>query len=112
MVTPSTSSLGEFEQLVMLALVRLEERAYGVSIAEEIEQRTGRSVSLGAIYKTLERLANKGYVHSRFSEPTRERGGRRKRLYRLAPAGESALSKSLETLRRMTNGLRADWRLG
>jgi DNA-binding PadR family transcriptional regulator len=97
--------LGEFEQLVLLALVRLGPEAYGVPVRREIEARTGRDVSLGAVYKTLERLERKGFVSSRVGEPTPERGGRRKKLYNLEPFGRRALEHSLRGLRRMTAGL-------
>jgi DNA-binding PadR family transcriptional regulator len=97
--------LGEFEQLVLLAVVRLGESAYGVSIADEIGSRTGREVSLGAVYKTLERLEDKGLVAGRVGQPTAERGGRRKKLYRVLAAGQRALRQSLEALRSMTQGL-------
>ena len=97
--------LGEFEQLVLFALVRLDRRAYGVTIRQEIEARTNREVSLGAVYKTLERLEKKGYVSSEVGEPTPERGGRRKKFYRLEPLGARALNQSLAALRGMTRGL-------
>jgi DNA-binding PadR family transcriptional regulator len=97
--------LGEFEQLVLLALVRLGEHAYGVSVHEEIEQRAGRAVTLGAVYKTLARLEAKGLVAAFTGDPTPERGGRRKRHYRVLPAGRQALARSMATLRRMTVGL-------
>jgi DNA-binding PadR family transcriptional regulator len=98
-------TLGEFEQLVLLALVRLGETAYGVTITDEIAGRTGREVSLGAVYKTLERLEDKGLVAGRIGEPTPERGGRRKKHYRVLAAGQRALRQSLEALRVMTEGL-------
>ena len=97
--------LGEFEQLVMLALLRLDENAYGVTVREELASRAGRDVSMGALYTTFDRLEKKGYVSSRIGEPTAVRGGRRKKFYRLELAGERALSRSYETLRRMTEGL-------
>ena len=97
--------LGEFEQLVLLALVRQGHDAYGVSICQEIADRTGRDVSLGAVYKTLERLEDKGLVASRIGEPTPERGGRRKKHYRPLAAGVRALKQSLAALRSMTAGL-------
>ena len=75
---PDLPSLGDFEQLVLLALLRLGDDAYGVPIREEIQERAGRVVSLGSVYKTLERLEVKGYVSSFVGEPTNERGGRRK----------------------------------
>jgi len=101
----SESTLGEFEQLVLLALARQGADAYGVSICQDIGDRTGRDVSLGAVYKTLERLETKGLVRSRIGDPTPERGGRRKKHYRLAAAGERALRLSIGALRRMTDGL-------
>lgn len=104
------SPLGEFEQLVLLALLRLRDRAYGVSVADEIAARTGREVSLGAVYKTLDRLEHKGFVTSALGEPTPERGGRRKKFFAIAPAGEDAVRYSLRALRRMTAGLPADLR--
>ena len=79
--------LGEFEQVVLLTLWRLGEGAYGVTIRREIEERTGRAVTLGGIYPTLDRLEQKGYVSSYTGEPTSERGGRAKRHFRLQPAG-------------------------
>lgn len=103
--------LGEFEQLVLLALVRLGAEAYGVSIAGDIAGRTSRQVSLGAVYKTLERLEDKGLVASRVGEPTAERGGRRKKHYRLLAAGQRALASSLGAIRAMTAGLDADLRI-
>ena len=100
--------LGEFEQLVLLALIRQGNDAYGVPICEDITERTGRDVSLGAVYKTLERLETKGLLSSRLGEPTAERGGRRKKHYRLLAAGERALKHSIEGLRNMTEGLDSD----
>ncbi|HUF46979.1 MAG TPA: helix-turn-helix transcriptional regulator [Vicinamibacterales bacterium] len=103
--------LGEFEQLVLLALVRQGRDAYGVSICQDISSRTGRDVSLGAVYKTLDRLEDKGLVQSRIGAPTPERGGRRKKHYRPAAAGERALRHSLAALRRMTDGLESEWKI-
>jgi DNA-binding PadR family transcriptional regulator len=97
--------LGEFEQLVLLALVRLGTEAYGVAIRDEIEQRAGRDVALGAVYTTLLRLENKGLAASRLGDPTPERGGRRKKFYRPTAAGQRALRASLDALRGMTRGL-------
>jgi DNA-binding PadR family transcriptional regulator len=103
--------LGEFEQLVLLALMRQGDDAYGVPICDDIAERTGRSVSLGAVYKTLERLEDKRLLSSRFGEPTAERGGRRKKHYRLLAAGHRALKQSLAGLRNMTEGLESDLKL-
>lgn len=100
--------LGEFEQLVMLALVRVGEDAYGVPIHEELAARARRTVSVAAVYKTLERLEAKGYVSTRIGEPTAERGGRRRKYFKLEAPGRQALRESLATLRRMTAGIEAD----
>jgi PadR family transcriptional regulator PadR len=96
--------LGEFEQIVLLAVMRLGPDSYGVSIRREIEARTGRKVSLGAIYPTLDRLEAKGFVSSRHGEPTQERGGRSKRHFKLEPAGAAALRRSWETFTALWEG--------
>ena len=103
--------LAELEQLVLLALLRLGEDAYGVAIAAEIEARAGRPASLGSVYKTLIRLETKRLVGTRLGDPTPERGGRRKRFYHLTRTGQVALQTSLEAIRRMTSGL-GEVRLG
>ena len=103
--------LGEFEQLVLLSLTRLGQDAYGVPIADDIGARTGREISLGAVYKTLERLEDKGLVASRIGEPRPERGGRRKKHYRIATAGQRALRQSVAALRNMTDGLESELKL-
>lgn len=97
--------LGEFEQLVLLALMRLGPEAYGVAIRDEIEKRTGRSVALGAVYTTLLRLEDKGFVATRLGDSTPQRGGRRKKYYRPLAAGRRELAASIEALRSMTRGL-------
>ncbi len=88
--------LGEFEIVVLSTLQRLGDNAYGMTIRCAIDERTGRSVSIGAIYATLRRLERKGLVTSRLGEPTAERGGRAKRFFRLEPAGEEAIARSRE----------------
>src|SRR3989442_9281650 len=93
--------LGNFEQLVLWALIRLGEHGYGVTIRQEIQRRAGRAVSLGAVYTTLERLEEKGHVSSCRGEPTAERGGRAKRYFRITASGATALTESRETLSRM-----------
>ena len=99
-------ALGEFEQLILLALVDLDEDdAYGVPIRGSIERRTGRRVSIGAVYTALDRLTSRGLVSSRIGAPTAERGGRRKRLYRLEPAGARTLAASIRVLQDMSRGL-------
>jgi PadR family transcriptional regulator PadR len=101
--------LGEFEQVVMLAVMRSGEAAYGVSIRREIHERAGRDVSLAAVYKTLTRLEEKGLVIARVGEPTAERGGRRKRYYAVTAAGTRSVRDSVEVLRKMTRGLDLGW---
>jgi PadR family transcriptional regulator PadR len=96
--------LGRFEELVLLALVRLRENAYGVPIRREIAERTGRDVSFGAVYTTLERLERKGYVSSRVGDPTPERGGRVKRYFRIEAPGITALNRSQQAVTRMAEG--------
>jgi PadR family transcriptional regulator PadR len=86
--------LGEFEELVLLAVLVLRDNAYGVSIRDLLEQETGRNVSFGAIYTTLDRLKTKGYVSSRQGEPTKERGGRAKRYFKIEGIGETALKEA------------------
>lgn len=96
--------LGEFEQLVLFAVLHLEPQAYGVNVRESIEEKAGRKVSAGAIYTTLERLESRGLVGSKWGEPTRERGGKRKRYYQLRPAGREALNRSWQAMRAMARG--------
>jgi len=100
-----SDSLGEFEQVALLALIRLRADAYGARIRGEIAERTGRDVSLGAIYTTLERLERKGFVSSARGAPTPERGGRAKRFYKIEAPGARALQRSRETMDRMWEGL-------
>ena len=99
--------LGEFEQLVMLTVLRLGDDAYGAAVRQELQERAGRDVSPGAVFTTLERLEERGLVASRYGDPTPERGGRRKRYYRLRQDGRRALAHSLQTLRRVAEGLEA-----
>ena len=98
-------TLGEFEQLVMFAVLRLGGEAYGTSIREELKTRADRDVSPGAIFTTLKQLEGRGLVTSSYGEPTAERGGRRKRFYQLSGEGRRALARSLRTLQRMARGL-------
>jgi PadR family transcriptional regulator PadR len=90
--------LGELEQIVLLALIRLGDNAYGVPIRQEIERRTKRSLSIGALYRTLERLEDKGFVSSRTGDPTPERGGRAKRFFRAEPLGLRALRRTRDAI--------------
>ena len=97
--------LGEFEHIVVLALLRLRDRAYGVTVRQEIEARTGREVSIGAIYATLGRLESKGYVKSHLGDPTPERGGRSKRFFSVSAKGVVAVNRTHRALQSMTTGL-------
>ena len=97
--------LGEFELIVLLAVLRLGDQAYGVTIQTELERETSRQLTVGAIYKTLGRLQQKGYVSVRIGDPTPQRGGRRKKYYRVESLGSRALKQSVADLRRLTRGL-------
>ncbi len=100
--------LGEFEQIVLLAIMRLGPDAYGVTIRREIEARTGRSVSLGAIYPTLHRLEEKGFVSSYTGEPTATRGGRAKRHFLIEAPGMAAVRASREMIESLWRGFETD----
>lgn len=99
------ATLGEFEVLVMLSVLRLGDAAYGVAVRKELAARTGRNPSRGTVYATLRRLEEKGHVESQLGEPTAERGGRAKRFLRPTRAGLEALSGSLRDLDRMREGV-------
>lgn len=103
---PRGELLGSLEQIVLLALVRLGSNAYGMTVRREIEERTGRDLSIGAVYATLERLQSKGYVSSALGEPTAERGGRAKRLFRIEAEGHRAMRTTQDAMRKMTAGLK------
>jgi DNA-binding PadR family transcriptional regulator len=94
--------LGEFEQLLLMALLAARDEQYGVEIRHAIERRAGRTVSPGAIYTALDRLERRGLVTSRLADPTPHRGGKRKRYYRLEVAGEQALRAAQRALARLS----------
>jgi PadR family transcriptional regulator, regulatory protein PadR len=98
-------SLGDFEQLVILAVLRLGPNAYGTRIKGEIEGTAERTCSAGALYTTLERLEEKGYISSWVGEATPERGGRAKKYFRVQAAGSSALKQAFAATSRMVQGL-------
>lgn len=100
-----SSSLGEFEQLVLFTVLRLNEDASGVAIHDEIERRTGRDVSPGAIYTTLGRLEERGFVTSVVTTPTAARVGRPRKHYTLRPAGAKALRESYDSIQAVAVGL-------
>lgn len=101
--------LGEFEQLVLLALIRLGEGAYGMTVRREIEERAARDVSIGAVYATLDRLEEKGLAKSYAGDSSDARGGRAKKCFRITGAGASALERSQQAVRQMLEGLPKRW---
>jgi len=100
-----TLNLGELEQLILLAILRLRDDAYGVTIRAELSDRAGRRVAPGALYTALERLETKGLIASRMSDPTPQRGGRAKRHVSVTAAGVDALTRSLHAYARLLDGL-------
>ena len=105
-----SDNVGQFEQLVLTAILQLHENAYGVTIHAKVEDLVQpKSVSLGAVYVTLDRLEDKGLISSRLSDPTPERGGRSKRCYRLEALGERALEESARTARRVWEAVAENW---
>jgi PadR family transcriptional regulator, regulatory protein PadR len=100
-----TLNLGEFEQLILLAILRRRDDAYGVTIRAELEDRAGRNVAPGAMYTTLERLETKGLITSRMGDPTPQRGGRAKRYVTVTPAGLDALERAMQAYERLREGL-------
>jgi DNA-binding PadR family transcriptional regulator len=97
--------LGNFELMVMLALIRLGDAAYGVPISQEIEKRSGREVALGSVYAALERLERKGLIKSELGEPTAERGGRAKRHFQVTGLGLRQVRETQRTLTKLWQGL-------
>ena len=97
--------LGEFEQLVLFALVRLGDGGYGLAIRREIEERTGRDVSQGAVYMTLNRLADRGYVRAHSEGAAAGRGGRPRKYYRVEPAGARTLLRAYDQVSAMAEGV-------
>ena len=103
-------SLGQFEQVVLTAILSLRENAYGVTIHKKVEELAHpKSVSMGAVYVTLDRLEDKGLISSWLSDPTPERGGRSKRHYQLQALGERALQESITAAQRMFAAVEEAW---
>ena len=100
-----TPLLGEFEHIVLLAILRLGDKAYGVTIRGEIQERTGREPAPGALYTTLDRLEDKGLLKSKLGDPTPERGGRAKRYVQVSASGMEAVNQARLTYLRMWDGL-------
>jgi PadR family transcriptional regulator, regulatory protein PadR len=101
----SAPSLGEFEQIVLLAIMRVGADAYGVTIRSEIKDRTGRDPAPGALYTTLDRLEEKGLLTSLFGDPTPQRGGRPKRYFRINAAGIEAVARAQRSYQSLMEGL-------
>ena len=97
--------LGDFEQLVLFGVLRLADDAYGAAIRQEIHARSGRDVSINAVYTTLDRLEGKGFLRSWIGEPTAQRGGRRRKFYALTAAGTAALKQAYRAFTAMADGL-------
>jgi DNA-binding PadR family transcriptional regulator len=102
---PKAPALGDFEQLVLMGVLRLADRAYGAAIRQEIHARSGRDVSINAVYTTLDRLETKGLLRSWTGEPSPQRGGRRRKHYALRPAGLDALRQAYQTFIAMADGI-------
>ena len=102
---PRSEFLGGFELLVLLALIRLSDEAYGVPISEAIEESSGKEVAIGSVYITLERLENKGLVSSRLGEPTAERGGRAKTYFKVTAKGLREVRQAQRTLVSLWKGV-------
>ena len=102
---PKGDYLGEFEQLVILALLQLGDEAYGMTVRREIEERAGRKVSLGAIYATLDRLENKGLIRSHLGSSDVNRRGRARRFFQVEGTGKQVLKQTLDAIDRMRSGL-------
>jgi PadR family transcriptional regulator, regulatory protein PadR len=107
-----SSRLGELDELVLLAVWRLGDDAYGVPIRQMVDESTGKETSVGAIYASLGRLEQKGYVSSRMGEATPERGGRAKRYYRIEGAGQTALDEADRARRLLRSGLKPSFNFG
>lgn len=104
-IMPKGKHLAEFEQYVLLSLLRLADGAYGAAVRRDIEDNTGRPVSIGAVYATLGRLADKGLVNSRLSAPEPVPGGRSRKVFQLTTEGDEALRHTVRMLNRMMRGL-------
>ena len=99
--------LGEWEEIVLLAILRLPQGAYGVNIRREIEAQTKRATSISAVYTTLDRMEKKGYISSQQGEATPERGGRAKRYFQIEGAGAEALTQAMNARKRLLRGVKS-----
>jgi len=102
---PTRTYLGEMELMVLLAVIRLGDDAYGVPISKELLNLAGREVALGSVYAALDRMERKGFVTSSLGDPTPERGGRAKRFFRVTPAGSKAIKLTRTALTKLWSGI-------
>ena len=102
---PPAPSLGDFEQIVILSILRLGDDAYGVTILREISECAGRNVAPGALYTTLDRLEDKGLLSSRFGDPTPQRGGRAKRYFQVTEQGLAAVAAAQQAYQNLLRGI-------
>ena len=105
---PNSAFLGEFEQVVLLAVARLKQKAYGMAIRQVIADRTGQDVAIGSVYSALDRMERKGLLSSDLGDPTPERGGRAKRYYQLRRPGIVVLARCREMYNNLWEGLELD----
>ena len=99
------TNIGEFEELVLLTIVLLQDDAYSVAICDQLDLQTGRKAKLGVVHSVLNRLETKGFIKSRLGEPTSERGGRRKRFYQLTNTGKASVREAREIRERLWNAI-------
>ena len=112
MIKKHPDSLGSFEQIVLTAVLALDDDAYGMAVYNKVVELGGKAVKIGAVYVTLDRMEDKGLLSSSETEPLAERGGRRKRVYRLEGPGKRALQGSAVTAKRVYETVEASWRFG
>jgi PadR family transcriptional regulator PadR len=105
---PRGDYLGEFEQMILLTVARLDDEAYGMAILDELQARTRAEAAVASVYAALDRLERRGFVTSKVGDPTPERGGRAKRFFKLVPAGALALYRSRNALDSLWEGLELD----
>lgn len=105
---PRGDYLGEFEHMILLAVARLGDEAYGMAILDEVQRRTGTEAAVGSVYAALDRMARQGWVASRIGPSTPERGGRAKRFFHLLPEGAQVLVRARSALDALWEGLPSD----
>lgn len=99
------TNLGELEEIVLLIVANLFDNAYGILIKKEIEEKCNRKITISTVHNVLQRLGEKGYLESRYSDPTPERGGKRKLLFKVTASGQTAMETSKEMRDRLWSGI-------